>query len=188
MRTTPLLAAAAIALLVIAAPAHAQRSTPVTVVNTDAAPVPVETDTERNVRTPFAVGVNVAIGTFRGIPTSDRVAGDDFTVPAGQILVVEHISLRATTATADQVAFVEVRFTSDGTSTNHNLPVSTDLASLPVGSTQKITSYGWPIKFYADGGSDVVLNLNSTDGSPGGAAGYRVSGYLVPASSATLGH
>jgi len=187
MRLQPILTAAAVVLLALPAPGHAQRSTPVTVVNTDGAPVPVETDAERNTRTPFAVGVNTPFGNFRGIPTSSRVAGDDFTVPAGQILVVEYISLRATTSTADQVGFVEVRFESDGNSTGHSLPVSADLVALPIGTTQKIVNYAWPVKFYADGGSDVVLNLNSTVGSPDGSAQYRVSGYLVPAGSATLG-
>ena len=51
----------------------------------------------------------------------------------------------------------------------------------------KIVNYGWPVEFCAGGSSNVVLNLNSTVGRPGGAAQYRVSGHLVPASSATLG-
>ncbi len=165
----------------------AVRSTPVTVVNSEAEPVPVVTEDERNIRTPFAVRVTTPFGMFRGIPTSDRVAGDDFTVPAGQILVVEHISLRATMANEDEIGYVEARFASDSESVTHYLPVQTDTRSLPASSTQKIVSQGWQIRFFADPGSEIILNLNSIAGSPGGVAIYSLSGYLVPNDSPGLG-
>lgn len=155
--------------------------------STLSAPLTVTTQTELNGRSAFSARISVPFGEFRDIPTSDRVAGDDFAVPVGSVLVIEHITLRATTATADQVGFVEARVATNGTTISHVLPVALDQASLPVGSAQKIDTYGWPVKLYADGGSEVVLNLNSTVGSPGGAAVYTVSGYLVPAASPTLG-
>lgn len=152
-----------------------------------AGPLAVTTETEANARTPFAVRVSVAFGFFRDIATSDRVAGDDFTVPAGSILVIEQITLRTTMANADDVGFVEARVPTNGATISHVLPVRTDIRSLPAGSTQKIENRSWLVKFYADPGSEVVLNLNSIVGSPGGAAVYTVSGYLVPAVSPTLG-
>lgn len=155
--------------------------------STLSAPLTVTTATEANARTPFAARIAVAFGTFKGIPTSDRVAGDFFEVPFGSILVIEQITLRATTADADDVAFVEARVATNGTNFSHALPVRSDLRSLPVGSTQKIVNQSWSVKFYADPGSEVVLNLNSIVGSPSGAVAYTVSGYLVPAVSPTLG-
>ena len=143
--------------------------------------------TEANARTPFAERVNVAFGLFNGIPTSDRVAGDTFTVPAGSILVIEQITLRATMAAADDIGFVEARVATNGATISHVLPVRTDLRALPVGTSQKIENRSWLVKFYADPGSGVVLNLNSIVGSPSGAVAYTVSGYLVPAVSPTLG-
>jgi hypothetical protein len=152
-----------------------------------AGPLAVTTATETNARTPFAVRFTVPFGSFRGIPTSDRVAGDTFDVPAGSILVIEQITLRATTANTDDVGFVEVRVATDGTTNSHTLPVRSDVRSLPAGTTQKIEGQSWSVKFYADPGSAVLLNLNSIAGSPSGSAAYTVSGYLVPAVSPTLG-
>lgn len=180
---------AMLALLAFNVATHAAtRSTPVTVVNSDAEPIPVVTEDERSARTPFSQGVSVSFGTFRGISTSDRVAGDDFEVPPDHILVLEHISLRATMAIGDDIGYAEVSFTSNGDSDTHYLPVRTDIRALPLtGGNQKVVSQGWPIRLYADPGSDVVLNLNSTVGSPGGSVRYTVSGYLVPDVSPGLG-
>jgi hypothetical protein len=101
--------------------------------------------------------------------------------------VIEQITLRATMANTDEVGFVEARVPTNGTNISHALPVQSDLISLPVGSTQKIENRSWLVKLYADPGSEVVLNLNSIDGSPSGNAIYTVSGYLLPAVSPTLG-
>lgn len=167
--------------------AFAQRSTPVTVVNDDSNPIPVVTDNDLSQREGFAERVTAAFGTFRGIPTSDRVAGTDFLTPADATLVIEYMTLRATQDNADQIGFVEIRATSRGTTISHSLPVASDLVSLPAGSSQKITNYAWPLKIYVDPGTDVILNLNSIAGSAGGSAAYTVSGYLVPVGSPSLG-
>ena len=171
------------------ASAPAQRSTPVTVINTDANPVPVETGADRNTRTPFSTSVTSAFGNFRGIATADTVAGEDFTVPAGQILVIEHVSLRATIDNADQVGFMRVFFDADGVGGDDELVLGlrTDLASLPIGATRKLVTYDWPVTIYAAPESEVVMNLNSIAGSSTGAAEWVVSGYLVPATGSGLG-
>ena len=101
--------------------------------------------------------------------------------------MIEQITLRATIANADDLGFVEARVSTDGQAVSHNLPVRTDLRSLPVGASQKIENHSWLVKLYADPGSAVVLNLNSIVGSPSGNAAYTVSGYMVPAVSPTLG-
>ncbi|MCB1888695.1 MAG: hypothetical protein KDH20_13900 [Rhodocyclaceae bacterium] len=177
----------ALALILVASGAWAQRSTPVTVVNGAANPVPVLSAQDLYPRTGFATRVSVAFGLFKGIPTSDRVAGDAFVSPADATLVLEQMSLRATQANDDQVAFVEIRFTSGGQSVSHSLMVPTGLATLPAGGTQKITNYTWPLAVIVDPGTEVTLNLNSTTGSSTGSAQYVVSGYLVPAGSPGLG-
>ena len=74
-----------------------------------------------------------------------------------------------------------------GETISHVFPIATEQAFLPVGSTQKIESYAWSARLYADPGSEVILNLNSIEGSPGGVAAYTISGYLVPAGSPGLG-
>ena len=174
-----LVIAVLLAACLVPSAALAQRSTPVTVINDASNPVPVITDQE--------LRMAVAYGQFRGIPTSDRVAGDDFIVPAGATLVIERLTLRSTMALADQVGFVEARVTTSGDTISHVFPVATDQASLPAGSTQKIASYAWSTRLYADPGSEVLLNLNSIEGSPGGVVVYTLSGYLVPAGSPGLG-
>ena len=166
--------------------ASAQRSTPVTVINDVANPIPVVTERELSPRTGFAHGFAVAFGQFTGIPTADRVAGDVFTAPADATLVLEQMTLSATTTETDQVGFVEIRFVSGGNSVRHSLPVPADVVSLPVPGSRKITNYSWPISVIADPGSEIILNLNSISGSPGGSARYTVSGYSVPAGSPSL--
>ena len=137
----------------------------------------------------FATSVVSAFGNFRGIPTADTVAGEDFTVPAGQILVIEHVSLRATIDNADQVGFMRVFFDADGVGGTDELvlAVRTDLAFLPIGTTRKLVTYDWPVTIFAAPETDVVLNLNSTAGSSTGAAEWVVTGYLVPTTGAGLG-
>ncbi len=181
----------ALALLLVASlsttGAWAQRSTPVTVVNGAGNPVPVQSEQDLYPRTGFAERVTAAFGTFKGIPTSDRVAGGAFVSPADATLVLEQMSLRATQLNADQVAFVEIRFTSGGTTVSHSLLVPTNVVALPAGGTQKITNYSWPLAVIVDPGTEVTLNLNSTTGSSGGSAQYVVSGYRVPTGSPGLG-
>ena len=94
-----LLAGAAATTPALAAPAAAQEPAPVTVTNSTRQPVPV---------TSAAPEIEQNIAQF-SISSGDHFGTDDLnTVPAGKVLVFDHVSARAT-CEPGQTAFLEVR-------------------------------------------------------------------------------
>ncbi len=112
----PLLGVAVVVLvLLIATPraVHAIVATVVQVANTSANPVPVTTPTHLGVPLSSLVALNCMISgttcsSFRQIDASGNQAATDYTIPAGQTLLVTDVEWEAIGGTAGQITFLNL--------------------------------------------------------------------------------
>ena len=135
----------------------------VNVVNTEAAPVPV-----------LHVS-NLATQSFQRVLTSTN---DEFAVPAGKLLVIEHVSGYASNATASTCTFVDVRVrttTQGQTASHYFVPTPTaTTGGVPV------FAFSQEARLYADSGTAVGLNYGKDGGTPCSPfLTVTISGHLV---------
>lgn len=162
------LAGAALAALLPAA-ASAQRSTPVSVVNTD--PVPVEVAFEPY-QWPFRVG------TVR----NEFIICDQVPVPAGKVLVIEMVSAQLETINPDIKGsfYLDLRSVETGVSTTR--PFGGEIHR--EGFSDTMRQLRWPMTLYAGPTTNGTDEVDLCTG-PGTEAQGVVTGYLMQAKTIT---
>ena len=115
----------------------------------------------------------VARGALINFPDTDLASAVTvYTVPAGNELVIEQVSLFATLPLVEGSIFVQA----GGHSAFFTVPLTVD------GATGRDNSGDIQTRIYADPGSDVICEAELSQISPGRYANCNISGYLVPTS------
>lgn len=117
--------------------------------------------------------------TSATIPIGSFGACGSFTVPAGQQLVIEYVSVFATLDTADTLLSVAVETTVNGFTTDHFVVPQKRANVNPSLPTTIIWLASQQTRLYADPGTTVFGCGQRNDDTVSGNISVRVSGYLV---------
>lgn len=151
----------------------------ISVVNDASMPVPVEV-TNGLPSAPPPVPALTAYQSSVDVPFSTGHTSDTplviASVPAGQRLVIEHVSGRF--AVQDGLfATLVLSTVLNGVSVNHTIPVT--LTSSSPGGFGDIFQFSQPVTIYADGGTQAAFRIRLITGAATGFASMSASGHFV---------
>ena len=122
-------------------------------------------------RTPFQIQLGNPIAAGSNAPNLS------FTVPAGQHLVIEHVSALVVVPAGQRVMFANINTFAGGSLVFHHLRAESTGASSATPGEGFVTSES--LRLYADPGTQVLFAANRSDAVGTGFMNVSVSGYLV---------
>ena len=108
-------------------------------------------------------------------------SGSEYTVPAGDRLVIEQVAASCQTPPTEVVNDLVLRLTEQGVSTEAPLVITAQgtEGGLIVGGPYVVFASNESVHYYADPGTTLAMGAQATDGSGNTECRFAVNGYLI---------